>query len=113
MYDREQLLSMIDPFYRELKQKNSYKIKPGSLQETFNLFLKIKSAIESSKLPEEEKNAYKSKIYKVLKCNNFNLVKTNEQIAKKAVRDVCACVEEIYVSLKEPKESKKSKSTSR
>jgi hypothetical protein len=111
MYDREQLLSMIDLFYNELKQKNNYKVKPGSLKETFNLFLRVKSAIESSKLPEEEKNVYKSKIYKVLRCSDFNLVKTNEQIAKRAVKEICFCVEEIYVSLK--KESKKPKSTSR
>lgn len=94
---------MINPIYQEIKEKNGYKIKSKDLKETVNKLLKVKEIIEISKLPVQEKGIYSSRVYRVLKCNNFNLLKANEQTAKKLVKDVCFCLEEIVVSLEKKK----------
>ncbi|MEM5834836.1 MAG: hypothetical protein QXQ69_03250 [Candidatus Aenigmatarchaeota archaeon] len=112
MEEREKLVSEVKSALDRIERKNSYKVKGKDLKEIFNYLLRIKDSIEASNLPKEEKNVYKSRIYQVLKCNQYNLEKASEQVARKGLKDVCFCLKEIAVTL-EKNSYVKVKSTSK
>ncbi|MCS7105702.1 MAG: hypothetical protein NZ942_00040, partial [Candidatus Aenigmarchaeota archaeon] len=66
MDERKKILFEVNSALNKVKEKNGYKIKNRDLKETFNYLIKVKGLIETSNLPEREKNLYNLRIYQVL-----------------------------------------------